>query len=200
METDSSQTLGDQLELELDHDSDEAKVLDKAPKTWPNKKRVGKKPKAENKEGKRKKTSNAWDHFNVIPIDENHAKCVYCGTKISCSARNGTNAMNRHIDRCKKSPFFKVKTQTILDFESRTKINTDGSVEIVNVSKLWRFNYDEIRKALAKMLILDELPFSFVEREGFRQFCKAVILEFVPPYVLPLRGIVMVCLLNKEKS
>ncbi|KAL2927661.1 Zinc finger BED domain-containing protein RICESLEEPER 3, partial [Bienertia sinuspersici] len=129
----------------------------------------------------KKKTSNAWDNFNVIPTDENHAKCVYCGTLISCSARNGTNAMNRHTNRCKKSLFFKDKTQTILYFESRTKINTDGSVETVNIPKLWRFDHDEIRKALAKMLILDELPFAFVEREGFRQFCKVAIPHFVPP-------------------
>ncbi|KAL2922448.1 Zinc finger BED domain-containing protein RICESLEEPER 3 [Bienertia sinuspersici] len=185
---------------ELDHDFDEAQVLEKAPKTWPKKKKVGKKPKVENEGGKRKKTSNAWDNFNVIPTDENHAKCVYCGTLISCSARNGTNAMNRHTDRCKKSPFFKDKTQTILDFESRTKINTDGSVETVNIPKLWRFDHDEIRKALAKMLILDELPFAFVEREGFRQFCKVAIPQFVPPHVLLLREIVMVFLLYKGKS
>ncbi|KAL2893491.1 Zinc finger BED domain-containing protein RICESLEEPER 3 [Bienertia sinuspersici] len=185
---------------ELNHDSDEAQVLEKAPKTWPKKKKVGKKPKVENEGGKRKKTSNAWDDFNVIPTDENHAKCVYCGTLISCSTRNGTNAMNRHTDRCKKSPFFKGKTQTILNFESRTKINTDGSVETVNIPKLWRFDHDEIRKALAKMLILDELPFAFVEREGFRQFCKVAIPQFVPPHVLLLRDIVMVFLLNKGKS
>ncbi|KAL2934663.1 Zinc finger BED domain-containing protein DAYSLEEPER [Bienertia sinuspersici] len=181
METDSSQTLGDRPELELDHDSNEAQVLEKAPKTWTKKKRLGKKPKAKNKGGKRKKTSNAWDHFIVIPEDENLAKCVYCGTEISYSARNRTNAMNRHTDRCKKSLFFKDKTQTILDFESRIKINIDGSVETVNVPKLWRFNHDAIRKALAKMLILDELPFTFVEHKGFCQFYKVAILEFVPP-------------------
>ncbi|KAL2930214.1 Zinc finger BED domain-containing protein 4 [Bienertia sinuspersici] len=133
METDSSQTLGDHPEP--DHDSDEAQVLDKAPKTWPKKKRVGKKPKAENKGGTRKRTSNAWDHFNVISTDENHAICVYYGKIISCSARNRTNAMNLHNDRCKKSLFFKDKTQTFVDFESRTKINTDGNVETVNVPK-----------------------------------------------------------------
>uniref|UniRef100_A0A803MLA2 Uncharacterized protein n=1 Tax=Chenopodium quinoa TaxID=63459 RepID=A0A803MLA2_CHEQI len=65
----------------------------------------------------------------------------------------------------RKSSFYKDKSQTILDFESRTKINTDGSVQTVNVPKLWRFKHDEIRKALAKMLIVDELPFAFVKRE-----------------------------------
>ncbi|KAD7476966.1 hypothetical protein E3N88_00102 [Mikania micrantha] len=31
-----------------------------------------------------------------------------------------------------------------------------------------------VRKALIKMIIVDELPFSFVEREGFREFMEAV--------------------------
>ncbi|XP_021736396.1 zinc finger BED domain-containing protein 4-like [Chenopodium quinoa] len=161
METNSSQVVEAQ-------DSDEAEVLEKAPKIWPKKKRAGKKPKAEKEGGKRKKPSNAWEHFKVIKTDPNHAKCLYCGAIIGCDPKNGTNGMNRHTDRCKKSPFYKDKSQTILDFESRTKINTDGSVQTVNVPKLWRFNHDKIRKALAKMLIVDELPFAFVEREGFR--------------------------------
>ncbi|KAK8714099.1 hypothetical protein V6N13_149300 [Hibiscus sabdariffa] len=40
---------------------------------------------------------------------------------------------------------------------------------------------DEIRKALARMVIVDELPFSFVEREGFRHFCKIAVPSFLPP-------------------
>ncbi|KAK8669740.1 hypothetical protein V6N13_107164 [Hibiscus sabdariffa] len=40
---------------------------------------------------------------------------------------------------------------------------------------------DEIRKALARMVIVDELPLSFVEREGFRHFCKIAVPSFVPP-------------------
>ncbi|KAL5845422.1 hypothetical protein ACOSQ4_011380 [Xanthoceras sorbifolium] len=35
------------------------------------------------------------------------------------------------------------------------------------------FNKEEIRKALAKMLIVDELPFRFVEKPGFQEFCRA---------------------------
>ncbi|KAK2658833.1 hypothetical protein Ddye_005366 [Dipteronia dyeriana] len=34
------------------------------------------------------------------------------------------------------------------------------------------FSEDACRKALSKMIVLDELPFSFVEREGFHHFCS----------------------------
>ncbi|KAK8704627.1 hypothetical protein V6N13_048246 [Hibiscus sabdariffa] len=40
---------------------------------------------------------------------------------------------------------------------------------------------EDIRQALAKMVVIDELSFSFVECEGFRMFRKIVIPDFVPP-------------------
>ncbi|KAK8558990.1 hypothetical protein V6N13_098592 [Hibiscus sabdariffa] len=131
--------------------------------------------------GKRKITSTAWDHFKVIAGEKERDECIYCATKISCSTANGTNAMKHHTNRCKKAPFNLDKKQTILDFESKTRCNANGTIETVSVPKLWRFDQEEIRQALAKMVVIDELPFSFVEREGFRAFCKVAIPDFVPP-------------------
>ncbi|KAK8644503.1 hypothetical protein V6N13_123809 [Hibiscus sabdariffa] len=133
------------------------------------------------KEAKGKKTSSAWDHFKAIYGDKEYVECIYCARKISCASANGTNAMKRHTERCKKAPFNLENTQTILDFKSKTKCNANGTIEIVSVPKLWRFDQEKIREAHAKMVILDELPFSFVEREGFRMFCKIVIPDFIPP-------------------
>ncbi|KAK8698644.1 hypothetical protein V6N13_114755 [Hibiscus sabdariffa] len=113
--------------------------------------------------------------------DKEHVECIYCAQKISCASANGTNAMKCHTERCKKAPFNLEKTQTILDFESKTKCNADGTIETVSVPKLWRFDQEKIREALAKMVILDELPFSFVEREGFHMFCKIAIPDFILP-------------------
>ncbi|KAK8538458.1 hypothetical protein V6N13_141667 [Hibiscus sabdariffa] len=145
-------------------------------------KRKGKKVvEATSGRGKRKKKSVVWDHFKEIEGDAYHAECVYCSQMISCASSNGTNAMKRHTSRCKKAPFNVDSKQTILDFESKTKCNADGTIETVSVPKLWHFDQDEIRKALARMVIVDELPFSFVEREGFRHFCKIAVPSFVPP-------------------
>ncbi|KAK8702150.1 hypothetical protein V6N13_020518 [Hibiscus sabdariffa] len=131
--------------------------------------------------GKRKKKSVVWDHFKEVEGDAYHAECIYCSQMISCASSNGTNAMKRHTSRCKKAPFNVDSKQTILDFESKTKCNADGTIETVSVPKLWHFDQDEIRKALARMVIVDELPFSFVECEGFRHFCKIAVPSFVPP-------------------
>jgi hypothetical protein len=45
----------------------------------------------------------------------------------------------------------------------------------------WRFDQDAIRQALASMIILDELPFTFVEREGFKKFVAAACPRFHIP-------------------
>ena len=41
-----------------------------------------------------------------------------------------------------------------------------------------KFGQDACRDALAKMIITDEFPFKFVEREGFRFFCSIMQPEF----------------------
>ena len=66
-----------------------------------------------------------------------------------------------------------------MDFEYRTIVNIDGTIETVSVLKLWHFNHDE-KKAIGEMIIIDELSFSFVEHEGFHKFCKVAIPAFIP--------------------
>ncbi|KAK2646020.1 hypothetical protein Ddye_021215 [Dipteronia dyeriana] len=43
------------------------------------------------------------------------------------------------------------------------------------------FSKDACKKALSKMIVLDEMPFSFVERERFRHFCSIACPKFDPP-------------------
>ncbi|GJX29133.1 zinc finger BED domain-containing protein RICESLEEPER 2-like protein [Tanacetum coccineum] len=41
-----------------------------------------------------------------------------------------------------------------------------------NKMMAWKFDQKESKKALARMVIVDELPFSFVERDGFRHYSR----------------------------
>ena len=45
----------------------------------------------------------------------------------------------------------------------------------------WEFDQNSIRLALAKMVIIDEEPFSIVERDGFRGFCSVAVPQFCIP-------------------
>ncbi|KAJ9553107.1 LOW QUALITY PROTEIN: hypothetical protein OSB04_017152 [Centaurea solstitialis] len=64
----------------------------------------------------------------------------------------------------------------------------------------WEFDQTSIRLALAKMVIVDEEPFSIVERDGFRGFLVLSSLNFVFRHVSRLREIVRETLRNTFKN
>ena len=49
------------------------------------------------------------------------------------------------------------------------------------VISTWKFDQAKRRKSLAKMIIVDELPFSFVEKEGFKNFMRVTMPQFHIP-------------------
>ncbi|KAK9741211.1 hypothetical protein RND81_03G089200 [Saponaria officinalis] len=71
--------------------------------------------------------------------------------------------------------------QKLLNFETTTIVNEEGSIENVRVPTLWAYDYDRTRKSLARMIIVDELPFLTVEKIGFRGFCKDMNPQFIGP-------------------
>ena len=44
------------------------------------------------------------------------------------------------------------------------------------------YSEERIRLVLARMIIIDELPFKFVKRQGFQEFMKIVELRFPIPH------------------
>jgi len=69
----------------------------------------------------------------------------------------------------------------LINFDTKTPVDEEGYVEIVTVLKCWNFDHNFSRKALARMIIVDKLPFIRVEREGFPDFCKTVHPKFIVP-------------------
>ncbi|KAK8576492.1 hypothetical protein V6N13_032413 [Hibiscus sabdariffa] len=156
--------------------------------TMTKKKRKSSNSSISNAKGERKKMSYVWDHFKEISDSNNEAKsekdvveCNYCGTCIAYKPSYGTSGMKNHIARCKRFPANLNRKQKLVDFESKTITSPGGTSKIVQVPTCWQFDQDNCRKALARMLIVDELPFVFVEHEGFRYFCKQLCPKFVPP-------------------
>ena len=66
--------------------------------------------------------------------------------------------------------------------------------------KVLEFNQEECRQALAKMVIIDELPFKFVENTGFRLFTHVVQPQFmIPSRWTVARDCLQLFLLEKAK-
>ena len=105
------------------------------------------------------------------------AKCIYCAITIFCHSKiHGTSSLRNHMLAYKKNPHSKYTRQALLTF----KLDVEAS-ENVGLFEAWKFDQDQIRAALSKMIIIDELPFKFVEGEGFKQFVVVVCPRFKIP-------------------
>ena len=51
-----------------------------------------------------------------------------------------------------------------------------------NVLVVANYSEEKIRLALARMVIIDELPFKFVEQKGFQEFMKIIEPRFPIPH------------------
>ena len=68
------------------------------------------------------------------------------------------------LHQCKKFPKNSIDpSQTTLSLQEVSKGSSNSLVGV-------HFDVELCRHALARMIIVDELPFSFVENEGFRHF------------------------------
>jgi hypothetical protein len=159
------------------------------------------------KSKKNESTSTVWEHFTKLeegdPNDPK-SKCNYCGGLFSCHPRShGTSSMLQHIRRsCKKFPGRFDKSQSKLSFEAKREGQVgmgvgEGSCGNLVIAK---YNASKIRVAISKMIIVDELPFRFVEGEGFQEFMKTVEPRFlIPSRYTVMRDCVKLFMFEKEK-
>ncbi|XP_025670227.1 zinc finger BED domain-containing protein RICESLEEPER 2-like [Arachis hypogaea] len=108
----------------------------------------------------RKNRSTVWDHFKRTSDDENKAQCQHCLKVIKCG--NGTSAMRSHLKICISNPSS--------DRGKRQKTGTSPSLE----AQVGRFDAEYARKKLISMFVREELPFRFVESQGFKEYSAAL--------------------------
>ncbi|KAL2243468.1 UNVERIFIED_CONTAM: Zinc finger BED domain-containing protein RICESLEEPER 4, partial [Sesamum indicum] len=138
---------------------------------------------SQSKRPKRKETckrSRVWDHFIAFTDSEGKpkAKCKYCDRNYAIDpTKNGTSTMNNHLKACKKYPLNTVvaSNHTITNFCQ--SVTGDANIS----SSHTNFDQETVRQGLARMVIIDELPFKFLENEGFRQFMSLALPQFVAP-------------------
>jgi len=116
----------------------------------------------------KKVRSWVWDHFTKLSNDVNHCNCNYCGKELACSTKSGTSTLKKHLlNICKAYQVWKAanvqNTQTVL-----THGGPSGCMTISKVSKsVWK-------EATNEMVVLAELPLSFVDCFAWRHFCSKV--------------------------
>jgi hypothetical protein len=120
---------------------------------------------------KPKQTSKVWEHFTKLeesdPKDPK-SQCNYCKTLFSCHPRShGTSSMQQHIKKsCKKYLGRFNKTQLKLSFEAKKEGQVGGYEGSCGNLVIAKYNTSKVRDGIYKMIIVDELPFRFVEGDS----------------------------------
>ena len=91
---------------------------------------------------------------------------------IVCNPNNGTSILRKHLHSCSKYPYNVDKKQ------KKISLLRDPQIESVTLSN-WTFDVEAIRLALATMIVIDEHPFSMVEKERFRGLLSVACPQFV---------------------
>ncbi|KAH9705268.1 BED-type domain-containing protein [Citrus sinensis] len=136
------------------------------------------KEKAKRKRMPMKKRSAVWNHFTLLEDNPNKCMCNYCGKQYQCHSRlDGIINMTRHIKTCESYKTFRAQQSG-----SQQNLTSEGGEENASnlvLGKGW--SQDACRRAVTKMIIMGELPLSFVDNKGFRHFCSVAIPQFVMP-------------------
>ncbi|KAK9286316.1 hypothetical protein L1049_014706 [Liquidambar formosana] len=123
--------------------------------------------------------SDIWSHYKNIVKPKagkaGKATCCYCNKEYACGGTYGTSTIRTHITKCKKYPYNEDRKQKLLSFQSQSV--GQGGDSSSNLTS-WKFDQEVSRNALARMIIIDELPFKHVEREGFRYFVQTLNPKF----------------------
>ena len=100
---------------------------------------------------------------------------MYCGRELRAESANGTTPLKNHYAACKMKPLEVETSQFRLSLQPSVLGGKHGSVSN------WQFDQKKIREAITKMVIIDELPFMFVEKPGFRLFMSETCPNFIVP-------------------
>ncbi|XP_055961063.1 zinc finger BED domain-containing protein RICESLEEPER 2-like [Mercurialis annua] len=127
--------------------------------------------------------SVVWEHFDTIKDAKGtimQAKCRYCARLYNCHAKkNGTSTLRSHLIRCTKHPHSVETRQALLSFQP--VVNVEAPTDNLFSVATWKFDQEVVRQAIAYMIIVDELPFKFVEKQGFRRVMSLACPMFKMP-------------------
>lgn len=131
-------------------------------------------------------TSDVWNHFQEPNENDEDPTtvCIHCGKEYLCRSFHGTSNLWKHLRF--HFPLAPLKDQVMRKKENGTPKQC--------------YSYDECRRALGEMVILDEMAFRVVEGEGFVKYSNKLQPRFVvPSRITVARDIMQIFLEEKAK-
>ncbi|KAF8108440.1 hypothetical protein N665_0109s0061 [Sinapis alba] len=109
--------------------------------------------------------SHVWKDFTRTEENHDVCTCNHCHRKFGCASSAGTSNLKKHLLSCKA-----YKAWSESQAPGATAITSDGKLTSAKVSE------DVFRNASNELLVLAELPLSFIESVAWRHFCNRVNL------------------------
>ncbi|KAK9741788.1 hypothetical protein RND81_03G128300 [Saponaria officinalis] len=128
-----------------------------------------------------KRRAGYWVHFReYMENGVRRSKCLYCIKKIFASDgnKNGSKNIKNHWLVCPANPDAPVNKSKNRQSELVFDRSTD---EGAGKLRGWTLNLDEVREAVVYIIIIDELPFRFVEKPGFKRLMYVTCHSFHIP-------------------
>ncbi|CAN1160007.1 Putative AC transposase [Linum perenne] len=141
-----------------------------------------------------------WKDFPPIyvfegdpPTEVRKAKCKHCGFLVATNlSYHGTNGLKNHTETC-VNKHLELEKQPGLSFQ--TSSTGDGGAYIP-----WRFDQVDTRLAFAEILMIDDQPFKYVERVGFKHFMSRACPMFIFPCRKTVRTDCVKLFLERKES
>ena len=107
--------------------------------------------------------SDVWNHYTRTKQSRDKCICHYCQKVFSCATKSGTSNLQKHLLICKE-----YQAHLISKGKSQTSSDDEGSLKPSKVPE------KVVREATNELLVLAELPLSFVDSTGWKYFCNKV--------------------------
>lgn len=108
--------------------------------------------------------SAVWKHYTRTKDSRDKCICHYCQKVFSCASKSGTSNLQKHLTICKE-----YQSWLASQAKDQTEINTDGNLKSGRVAE------PVFREASNELIVLAELPLSFIESVAWKTFCNKVI-------------------------
>lgn len=107
--------------------------------------------------------STVWEQFTRTKENRNKCICHHCEKVFSCASKSGTSNLKQHLQICKEHQAWLTRNK-----KNQQQVGNGGNLKASKVTEAL------FREACNEMVVVAELPLSFIESTGFKNFCDKV--------------------------
>lgn len=108
--------------------------------------------------------SRVWEHYTWTQENRDGCFCHHCKKSFACALKSGSSNLGKHLTTCKRYLAWEAARK-----KNQIELTNDGTVRDTKVSEA------QVREATNEILVIGEMPLSFVEIMAWMHLCNKVI-------------------------